>query len=63
MVEKFAESVGNPEEVKKTLGELHPLGHVGDADDVAYGLLYLASDEAKFVTGSELVIDGGYTAR
>jgi NAD(P)-dependent dehydrogenase (short-subunit alcohol dehydrogenase family) len=63
MVEKFAESVGNPEEVKKALGELHPLGHVGDADDVAYGLLYLASDEAKFVTGSELVIDGGYTAR
>jgi len=36
---------------------------VGDADDVAWGLVYLASDEAKFVTGSELVIDGGYTAQ
>ena len=42
---------------------LHPLGHMGDPDDIAWGAVYLASDEAKFVTGSELVIDGGYTAR
>lgn len=45
------------------LGKLHALGHVGEPDDVAWGVVYLASDEAKFVTGSELVIDGGYTAR
>lgn len=42
---------------------LHPLGHMGEADDIAWGVVYLASDEAKFVTGTELVIDGGYTAR
>ena len=48
---------------KKALESLHPLGHLGEPDDIAYGILYLASDEAKFVTGSELVIDGGYTAR
>ena len=42
---------------------LHPLGHIGEPDDIAYGILYLASDESKFVTGSELVIDGGYTAQ
>jgi NAD(P)-dependent dehydrogenase (short-subunit alcohol dehydrogenase family) len=36
---------------------------MGEPDDIAYGILYLASDESKFVTGSELVIDGGYTAR
>lgn len=42
---------------------IHPLGHVGEPLDVAYGILYLASDEAKFVTGTELVIDGGYTAQ
>jgi NAD(P)-dependent dehydrogenase (short-subunit alcohol dehydrogenase family) len=36
---------------------------MGDPDDVSYGILYLASDESKFVTGAELIIDGGYTAR
>ena len=36
---------------------------MGEPYDIAYGVLYLASDESKFMTGSELVIDGGYTAR
>ena len=40
-----------------------PLGRLGRPEDVAYGALYLASDEASFVTGSELVIDGGRTAQ
>jgi cyclopentanol dehydrogenase len=40
-----------------------PLGRIGTAEDVAYGALYLASDEASWVTGSELVIDGGITAQ
>ena len=39
-----------------------PIGRLGQPEDVAYGALYLASDEASFVTGSELVIDGGRTA-
>ncbi|MEM7222124.1 MAG: SDR family oxidoreductase [Pseudomonadota bacterium] len=39
-----------------------PMGHMGDAWDVAYAALYLASDEAKYVTGTELVVDGGLTA-
>jgi NAD(P)-dependent dehydrogenase (short-subunit alcohol dehydrogenase family) len=43
-------------------GKLHPVGHVGEPNDIANGVVYLASDEAKFVTGTELVIDGGYTA-
>jgi len=41
----------------------HPIGHFGEPEDVAYGVLYLASDESKFLTGTELVIDGGWTAR
>jgi len=41
----------------------HPLGRLGQPEDVAYGVLYLASDESSFVTGSELVIDGGLTAQ
>jgi NAD(P)-dependent dehydrogenase (short-subunit alcohol dehydrogenase family) len=40
-----------------------PLGRYGEPDEVAYGVLYLASDESAFVTGSELVIDGGWTAQ
>ena len=40
-----------------------PLGYVGSTEDIAYGVLYLASDESSFVTGSELVIDGGWTAQ
>ncbi len=40
-----------------------PLGRWAEPEEVAYGVLYLASDEASFVTGSELVIDGGWTAQ
>lgn len=47
---------------RHALDQLHPLGHVGAPDDIAWGVVYLASDEARFVTGSSLVIDGGYTA-
>jgi NAD(P)-dependent dehydrogenase (short-subunit alcohol dehydrogenase family) len=43
--------------------ERTPIGRLGQADDVAYGVLFLASDESSFMTGSELVIDGGLTAQ
>jgi NAD(P)-dependent dehydrogenase (short-subunit alcohol dehydrogenase family) len=42
---------------------LTPLGRMGEPEDIAPGILYLASDDARFVTGTELVIDGGMTAR
>ncbi len=63
LVEDYLGDQGDVDEGRKQLDELHPLGHVGEPDDIANGILYLASDESKFVTGSELVIDGGYTAR
>ena len=40
-----------------------PIGRVGNANDIAYGIVFLASDESSFMTGSELVIDGGTTAQ
>lgn len=64
LVQKLAED--SPDGVKafrKQLDSLHPIGHVGESIDIAYGVLYLVSDESKFVTGSELVIDGGYTSK
>lgn len=63
MVERGIESSDNPAEMRKTLEALHPVGHMGKPMDIAYGVLYLASDESEFATGSELVIDGGYTAQ
>lgn len=63
MVENYLRSQGDLDDGRKSVAALHPLGRVGGPDDIAYGILYLASDEAKFVTGSELVIDGGYTAQ
>jgi 3(or 17)beta-hydroxysteroid dehydrogenase len=63
MVENALREEGDVEEGRRELEELHPVGHLGEPEDIAYGILYLASDEAKFVTGRELVIDGGYTAQ
>ena len=40
-----------------------PMGRMGDAWDVAHAALFLASDEARYVTGTELVVDGGLTAK
>jgi NAD(P)-dependent dehydrogenase (short-subunit alcohol dehydrogenase family) len=40
-----------------------PMGRMGTPEEVAYGCLFLASDESSFVTGSELIIDGGYLAQ
>jgi NAD(P)-dependent dehydrogenase (short-subunit alcohol dehydrogenase family) len=63
MVEGHLKGIGDITEGRKAVDALHPLGHIGEPDDIAWGAVYLASDEAKFVTGTELVIDGGYTAR
>ena len=49
--------------VRELMTSRIPLGRYGEAIDVAYGVLYLASDESSFVTGSELVIDGGWVAQ
>ena len=63
MVQGFVAGTPDAEAARAAAAALHPLGHMGEPDDIAWGVVYLASDESKFVTGSELVIDGGYTAK
>ena len=56
------EAFSDPELMVPRMASI-PLGRLGNANDIANGILYLASDESSFVTGSELVIDGGVTAQ
>jgi len=63
MVEKHLAKLGDVAGGRIAVDALHPLGHMGEPDDIAWAAVYLASGEAKFVTGTELVVDGGYTAR
>jgi NAD(P)-dependent dehydrogenase (short-subunit alcohol dehydrogenase family) len=52
---------GNMEAARKALVPLHPIGRLGRPEEIANGALFLASDESSFMTGADLVIDGGYT--
>ncbi len=64
LVEAMGEaSEEGAEQFRKNLDALHPIGHIGEPEDIAWGIVFLASDESKFMTGSELVIDGGYTCK
>ena len=55
-------AAASPEEARAKLARQIPLRRIGTTDDVAYAVLYLASDEASFVTGAELKLDGGISA-
>jgi NAD(P)-dependent dehydrogenase (short-subunit alcohol dehydrogenase family) len=50
----------DPEETWRRIGQAHAMGRVGEADEVARAVLFLASDEASFVTGAALPVDGGF---
>ena len=65
MLEHIYEQIGQLANISKAQAEEAslkqvPFGHVGEPDDVAWQILYLASDEAKYVTGSEFMVDGGW---
>jgi NAD(P)-dependent dehydrogenase (short-subunit alcohol dehydrogenase family) len=51
------------DEVYRSIADLVPVGRLGSAEEIANGALFLASDESSFMTGANLVIDGGYTAK
>jgi NAD(P)-dependent dehydrogenase (short-subunit alcohol dehydrogenase family) len=52
---------GNMAAAREALVPLHPIGRLGQPEDIANGAVFLASDESSFMTGSDLFIDGGYT--
>jgi NAD(P)-dependent dehydrogenase (short-subunit alcohol dehydrogenase family) len=52
-----------PEDYKAPMKEAHPIGRLGEPSEVASAILFLASDEASFVTGAILPVDGGYLAQ
>lgn len=58
--ETYLRDLGRLEEERAKALARHPIGSLGVPDDIAFMVLYLASDESRFVTGSEMVIDGGY---
>ena len=58
MVDRFAGKEGN---MRDYLASLHPVGRIGTSEEIAAAVLYLASDAAKFTTGTSLVVDGGFT--
>ena len=63
MIKKFSDCFeGGFEGYVKYASKRHPIGYLGEPDDIAYGAVYLASDESKFVTGLMMYIDGGYSA-
>jgi NAD(P)-dependent dehydrogenase (short-subunit alcohol dehydrogenase family) len=63
MLRKAAAETGDPEGFVKSLADLHPIGRIASAGEVAGLFVYLASDWASFMTGSTVFIDGGFTAR
>jgi NAD(P)-dependent dehydrogenase (short-subunit alcohol dehydrogenase family) len=60
---KLTENVTENPEIHETLQKLHPMGRLGEANEVANVIAFLASEEASFVTGAVWTVDGGYTAQ
>lgn len=64
MFERYLEAIpGTAEEVEAMFAANHPLGRIGEADEVAEAILFLASDAASFTTGADLTVDGGGAIR
>ena len=62
MVQETVDADADPQKAMQRLRRMVPMGKIGEPDDIGYMVLYLASDESKFTTGAEMVVDGGCTA-
>lgn len=63
LIERLFSLEKNPEEAKKKVAKMHPLGRFAEPEEIAQSILFLASEDASFVTGAILPVDGGYTAK
>ncbi|HAD10553.1 MAG TPA: hypothetical protein DCF62_13820 [Porticoccaceae bacterium] len=63
MLEQGMDDLGRQDQIRPLFESMAPVGYLGEPRDIAQGVLYLASDQSKYVTGAELVIDGGFTAQ
>ena len=63
MTDRLTTLYGSEDAVNAALADRHPIGHIGLPSDVAGAAVFLASDDARFMTGSDLVVDGGYLAQ
>ncbi len=59
MLHNFVMQQSDPERIRKAFDDMHPIGRVGTIDEVANVFVFLASDEASFVTGANYEVDGG----
>ncbi|MGE0314233.1 MAG: SDR family NAD(P)-dependent oxidoreductase [Lautropia sp.] len=63
MTSRLVDLIGDEQKVRATLSPDHPIGRIGEPDEIAAAAVFLASDAASFVTGTDMLVDGGYTAR
>ncbi len=54
---------GGRDAAERELAPLHPIGRIGEPDEIASAALFLASEDSTFMTGADLIVDGGYTAQ
>jgi NAD(P)-dependent dehydrogenase (short-subunit alcohol dehydrogenase family) len=63
LIERLFELEEDPESVKRVIAARHPLGRFAQPEEIAQAAVFLASEEASFITGAALPVDGGYTAK